>query len=73
MNASIIQNSSAAGAIFAEAGYDNTTPNMIAAYAGISTGSLYQFFRDKEANAQVLPQISLQNSTGSTTPSFHPK
>lgn len=39
----------AAGALFAEVGYDKATTNMIAARAGISPGSLYQFFPNKEA------------------------
>jgi AcrR family transcriptional regulator len=42
-----------AGALFAEIGYDRTTTNMIAARAGISTGSLYQYFPNKEAIAQA--------------------
>ncbi len=44
----------AAGALFAESGYDNVTTNMIAARAGISPGSLYQFFTNKEAIAQAF-------------------
>lgn len=44
----------ATGALFAEVGYDNATTNMIAARAGISPGSLYQFFPDKEAIAQAF-------------------
>lgn len=43
----------AAGALFAEIGYDKTTTNMIAARAGVSPGSLYQFFPNKEAIAQA--------------------
>lgn len=43
----------AAGALFAEVGYDKTTTNMIAARAGVSPGSLYQFFPHKEAIAQA--------------------
>jgi AcrR family transcriptional regulator len=43
----------AAGALFAEVGYDNATTNMIAARAGVSPGSLYQFFPNKEAIAQA--------------------
>jgi AcrR family transcriptional regulator len=41
----------AAGALFAELGYDNVTTHMIAARAGTSPGSLYQFFSNKEAIA----------------------
>ncbi|HEX6554846.1 MAG TPA: TetR/AcrR family transcriptional regulator [Ktedonobacteraceae bacterium] len=44
----------AAGALFAELGYDNVTTNMIAARAGISPGSLYQFFPNKEEIAQAF-------------------
>ena len=44
----------AAGDLFAEVGYDNTTTNMIAARASISPGSLYQFFPDKDAIAQAF-------------------
>ncbi len=43
----------AAGALFAEVGYDKTTTNMIAERAGVSPGSLYQFFPNKEAIAQA--------------------
>lgn len=44
----------AAGVLFAEVGYDNATTNLIAARAGISPGSLYQFYPDKEAIAQAF-------------------
>ena len=43
----------AAGALFAEVGYDKATTNMIAARAGVSPGSLYQFFPNKEAIAHA--------------------
>lgn len=43
----------AAGALFAEVGYDKATTNTIAARAGVSPGSLYQFFPNKEAIAQA--------------------
>src|SRR5712692_1214904 len=43
----------AAGVLFAERGYDKVTTNMIAARAGVSPGSLYQFFPNKEAIAQA--------------------
>src|SRR5919112_1821464 len=42
-----------AGALFAEIGYDKATTNMIAARAGVSPGSLYQLFPNKEAIAQA--------------------
>ncbi len=44
----------AAGLLFAEVGYDKATTNMIAARAGISPGSLYQFFPNKEAITQAF-------------------
>jgi AcrR family transcriptional regulator len=44
----------AAGVLFAERGYDKVTTNMIAARAGVSSGSLYQFFPNKEAIAQAF-------------------
>lgn len=43
----------AAGALFAEVGYDKVTTNLIATRAGVSPGSLYQFFSNKEAIAQA--------------------
>ena len=43
----------AAGALFTEVGYDRVTTNMIAARAGVSPGSLYQFFPNKEAIAHA--------------------
>ncbi len=44
----------AAETIFAQMGYDEATTNHIAAQAGISPGSLYQFFSNKEEIAQAL-------------------
>jgi AcrR family transcriptional regulator len=44
----------AAETVFAEMGYDEATTNHIAAQAGISPGSLYQFFSNKEEIAQAL-------------------
>ena len=44
----------AAAQTFAEAGYDDATTNTIAARAGISPGSLYQFFPNKEAIVRAL-------------------
>lgn len=43
----------AAGALFAEVGYDKATTNLVAERAGVSPGSLYQFFPNKEAIAQA--------------------
>jgi len=44
----------AAGAVFAERGYDATTMTEIAAHAGASIGSLYQFFPTKALLADAL-------------------
>lgn len=44
----------AAAQVFASAGYDQATTNAIAAAAGISPGSLYQFFANKEQIARAL-------------------
>jgi AcrR family transcriptional regulator len=44
----------AAETVFAKAGYDEATTHQIAEEAGISPGSLYQFFSNKEEIAQAL-------------------
>jgi AcrR family transcriptional regulator len=44
----------AALTLFAESGYEATSTNAIAARAGMSPGSLYQFFPNKEAIAKAL-------------------
>lgn len=44
----------AAGEVFAEVGYENATTNAIAAKAGVSPGTLYQFFSNKQAIAEAL-------------------
>jgi AcrR family transcriptional regulator len=44
----------AAAEVFAEAGYSAATTNAIAARAGVSPGSLYQYFRSKEDIAEAL-------------------
>lgn len=46
----------AAGEIFANVGYEAATTNAIAAHAGMSPGSLYQFFPNKEAIAEALAE-----------------
>jgi AcrR family transcriptional regulator len=46
----------AAGEVFAEVGYENSTTNAIAARAGVSPGTLYQFFSNKQAMAEALAQ-----------------
>lgn len=46
----------AAAEVFAEVGYDAATTNAIAARAGVPIGSLYQFFRNKDALLLALGQ-----------------
>ncbi|GAA3382651.1 TetR/AcrR family transcriptional regulator [Cryptosporangium minutisporangium] len=43
-----------AGELFLERGYDRTTTNHVAEHAGVSVGSLYQFFPDKAALLTAL-------------------
>lgn len=42
--------------VFAEMGYEHATTNAIAAQAGVSIGSLYQFFVSKDAILEALAQ-----------------
>lgn len=44
----------AAAVVFAEVGYAKATTNAIAKQAGVSPGTLYQFFPNKEALAEAL-------------------
>jgi AcrR family transcriptional regulator len=44
----------AAGEVFAEMGYERATTNAIAAKAGVSPGTLYQFFANKQEIAEAL-------------------
>lgn len=46
----------AAGEVFSEMGYDEATTNAIAARAGVSPGSLYQFFPNKAAIGTALAE-----------------
>jgi len=47
----------AAASVFARVGYHETTTNSIAAEAGVSPATLYQFFPNKEAIASELTSI----------------
>jgi AcrR family transcriptional regulator len=44
----------AADAVFAQLGYERATTNAICAEAGVSPGTLYQFFSNKQAIAEAL-------------------
>jgi AcrR family transcriptional regulator len=44
----------AAEHVFAEVGYERATTNRIASRAAVSPGTLYQFYRNKEALAEAL-------------------
>ncbi len=46
----------AAAREFTDVGYEAATTNAIAARAGVSPGSLYQFFENKEAIAEALAE-----------------
>lgn len=46
----------AAATTFGELGYEGTTTNAIAARAGMSPGSLYQFFANKEDIARAMAE-----------------
>ncbi|HWK44392.1 MAG TPA: TetR/AcrR family transcriptional regulator [Stellaceae bacterium] len=54
----------AAAAVFAEKGYDTATMTEIAAGAGASIGSLYQFFPTKELLAAALHEAYLERLSG---------
>jgi AcrR family transcriptional regulator len=50
----------AAAALLDEVGYDATTTSLIASRAGVSVGSLYQFFPDRRAVLQALAVRSFE-------------
>lgn len=51
-----------AEALFAEVGFENATTNAVAARAGISIGSLYQFFSGKEAILEAMADRYLEQT-----------
>jgi AcrR family transcriptional regulator len=53
----------AAAQLFAEAGYRATTTNHVAARAGVSVGTLYQYFPDKDALLLALAQRHVTEGT----------
>jgi len=52
----------AAAQIFARRGYANTTTNHIAAQAGVSIGSLYQYFPSKDAVLVALAERHVERA-----------
>ena len=61
-----------AAAVFAEVGYDRATTNAIAARAGMSPGSLYQFFANKEVIAEALVRRYAQQLRATHHAAFDP-
>ncbi|MBQ0752748.1 MAG: TetR/AcrR family transcriptional regulator [Gammaproteobacteria bacterium] len=53
----------ATAAVLAEHGLDNTTTNHIADAAGVSVGSLYQYFPDKESLIEALLERMVKDLT----------
>jgi AcrR family transcriptional regulator len=53
-----------AAELFAEVGYEAATTNAIAARAGISIGSLYRYFPDKDAILQALIESYFEQLQG---------
>ncbi|MDF2461071.1 MAG: regulatory protein TetR [Candidatus Saccharibacteria bacterium] len=51
-----------AEALFAEVGFENATTNAIATRAGVSIGSLYQFFASKEAILHAMAERYLSQT-----------
>nr|WP_062336726.1 TetR/AcrR family transcriptional regulator [Herbidospora sakaeratensis] len=60
----------AAADAFAELGYEKASTNAIAARAGISPGSLYQFFPSKEAVARALADRFVADMTTAHASAF---
>jgi len=51
-----------AEALFAEVGFENATTNAISARAGVSIGSLYQFFASKDAILEAMADRYLEQT-----------
>lgn len=62
----------AAAGVFAQVGFETATTNAIAAAAGISPGSLYQFFPNKEAIAQTLADRFVAQMRAAHADAFEP-
>jgi AcrR family transcriptional regulator len=62
-----------AESVFAEIGYEAATTNLIAARAGISIGSLYQFFPNKEALLDGIAERYITNMRTQLDAAFAPE
>ena len=62
-----------AAQVFAEVGFEAATTNAIAARAGMSPGSLYQFFPNKDAIAEALASRYMQQLRATQAYSFAPE
>ncbi len=63
----------AAARVFAEAGYEDATTNRIAEQAGVSVGSLYQFFPNKAALLHALQREWLARVEGEMGAALSPE
>jgi AcrR family transcriptional regulator len=63
----------AAEEVFADVGYGRATTNLIAARAGVSPGTLYQFYPNKEALAEGLAAEYAQTLEALHATVFHDK
>lgn len=59
--------------LFADVGYDAATTNAIAGRCGISPGSLYQFFRNKEQIAEALAERYVVELTAAQAAAVNPR
>jgi AcrR family transcriptional regulator len=59
--------------LFADVGFEAATTNAIAARAGMSPGSLYQFFPNKDAIAEALATRYLEQLHATQAYSFAPE
>lgn len=63
----------AAAQVFADVGFEAATTNAIAARAGVSPGTLYQFFANKDALAQALADRFTERLRATEAEAFDPE